>query len=250
MDGLTDKTMIVTGASRGIGRALSQAMARSGINLVLNARHDSPLSTVADECVKMGVEVNYLAGNAAQPEIASELVDMAMGMGSFFGFVHAAGVLYPGPFLWELTEDMYNQVMEASVKAGYELTRSALPHMRDQGEGLAVFFGSGAAEINTPGIGIYCVAKAAEEHMARQLAAEAPEITTLIYRPGVVETRMQEQARQAKGGAAQVVHEKFHGYLHRGELLTPEQAATALLKIMTSNPRRYHGRVATWRDGV
>lgn len=250
MQELKNKTIILTGASRGIGLALSLELARSGVNLILNARMNSPLEEVAGECEKFGVTVHYVAGNASHPEIASELVDSAIGSGNFYGFIHAAGVLRPGPFLWELAEDKFQEVMDASVTAGYELIRSAVPQLRRQGEGLAVFFGSGAAEINTPGIGTYCIAKAAEEHLARQLAAEAPEITTLIYRPGVVETRMQEQARGAKGGAAEAVLEKFWGFKNRGELITPEQTAKALINIISNDPRRFHGKIATWRDGT
>jgi len=250
MQELKNKTIILTGASRGIGSALSLALARSGVSLVLNARSDSPLAAVAGECEKLGVSVRYVAGDAARAEVADKLVDWAIKSGSFYGFIHAAGVLRPGPFLWELPEDDFQEVLGASVTAGYELIRAAVPQLQRQRKGLAVFFGSGAAETNTPGIGTYCIAKAAEEHLARQLAAEAPEITTLIYRPGVVETRMQKQAREARGGAAETVREKFRGYRNRDDLITPEQAAEALINIISKDPRRFHGKIATWRDGA
>jgi len=249
MHALENKTIIITGASRGIGKALSHELARSGVNLVLNARHNSPLAGVAEECEQLGVAVHYVVGDAAESQVAAKCVDAAIKIGKFYGFIHAAGVLQPGPHIWELPEDKFQEVIDASVKAGYQMIRTALPPLREQGEGLAVFFGSGAAETNTAGIGAYCIAKASEEHLARQLAVEAPEITTLIYRPGVVETRMQKQARQAEGGSADVVREKFWGFKNKGELITPEQTAKALVTILTGDPRKFHGKVATWRDG-
>lgn len=249
MHALENRTIIITGASRGIGKAVSNELARAGVNLVLNARHNSPLASVADECEHSGVSVHYVIGDAAESGVASKCIDAALRIGKFNGFIHAAGVLSPGPHLWELTEDKFQEVMDASVTAGYQMISAALPPLRKQGNGLAVFLGSGAAEINTAGIGAYCIAKAAEEHLARQLAVEAPEITTLIYRPGVVETRMQRQAREAEGGSADVVREKFWGFKDKGELITPEQTAKALVNILTRNPRRFHGKVATWRDG-
>ena len=249
MQALEKKTIIITGASRGIGKALSHELAGAGVNLVLNARHNSPLAGVAEECEQSGVSVHYVVGDAAESGVASKCVDAALRIGKFYGFIHAAGVLRPGPHLWELTEDEFQEVMDASVKAGYQMIGAALPPLREQGNGLAVFFGSGAAETNTAGIGAYCVAKAGEEHLARQLAVEAPEITTLIYRPGVVETRMQRQAREAEGGSADVVREKFWGFKNKGELITAEQTAKALVNILTGNPRKFHGKVATWRDG-
>lgn len=247
---LKDKTFILTGASRGIGRALARELARCGANLVLNARHAEPLMEAGEECRKLGVGVHHVSGNAADAEIASELVDSAVGLGNFHGFIHAAGVLRPGPFIWELAEETFREVMEASVVAGYQLIRAAAPQLQKQGAGLAVFFGSGAAEMNTPGIGAYCVAKAAEEHLARQLAVEAPRITTFVYRPGVVETRMQEQARAAEGGAAEIVREKFQGFKSQGELISPERTAEALVNIITNAPARFSGKIATWRDGI
>lgn len=247
---LSKKTLILTGASLGIGRALAFELAALGCNLVLNARHDVPLAEVAAACRRLGVAAEWVAGDAAISGNASRMVEVALRLGNFRGFIHAAGVLHPGPLLRELPEQHFQEVLAASVTAGYQLVRAAVGHLQERGEGLAVFFGSGAAEINTPGIGAYCIAKAAEEHLARQLAVEAPTIVTLIYRPGVVETRMQQQARQSKGGAATAVHEKFWGFKDRGELITPEQTAKALVNILTADPRRFHGKIATWRDGV
>lgn len=244
------KTLILTGASLGIGRALSFELAALGCNLVLNARHDLPLAEVAGQCRKLGVAAEPVTGDAAEPANASRMVEAAIRLGDFHGFIHAAGVLHPGPLLMEISELHFREVLDAGVKAGYEMVRAAVGHLQQRGEGLAVFFGSGAAEINTPGIGAYCIAKAAEEHLARQLAVEAPTIVTFIYRPGVVETRMQQQARESRGGAAAAVHEKFRGYKNRGELITPEQTAKALVNILTADPRRFHGKIATWRDGV
>ena len=108
-----------------------------------------------------------------------------------------------------------------------------------------MFFGSYAAEGNLPGIGAYNIAKRALEHLARQLAQEAPQIVSLVFRPGATETRMQEQAREAEGGAAEILHREFRGYLESGILDTPEQAARRLLKYLLNDPRRHHGRIVT-----
>jgi NAD(P)-dependent dehydrogenase (short-subunit alcohol dehydrogenase family) len=166
----------------------------------------------------------------------------ALKIGNFHGFIHAAGVLNPGPFLWELPPDHFQEVLDSHVAAAYQLIRAAVPPLLVQGQGLAVFFGSYAAVSNLPGIGAYNVAKAAEEHLARQLAQEAPQIVSFVFRPGVTETRMQVQAREAEGGAADLLRRHFRGYLHNGSLATPEQAARRLLTYLLNDPRRYHGR--------
>ena len=242
---LTGKTLIITGASRGIGRALALELAHHGVNLVLNARHQPPLAEVVAACQGLGVKVGQVAGDAAAAAVADAMVATALDLGEFYGFIHAAGVLHPGPFLWELPPERFQEILESHLLAAYQLVRAAVPPLLRRGEGLAVFFGSYAAEGNLPGIGAYNIAKRALEHLARQLAQEAPQIVSLVFRPGATETRMQEQAREAEGGAAEILHREFRGYLESGILDTPEQAARRLLKYLLNDPRRYHGRIVT-----
>jgi NAD(P)-dependent dehydrogenase (short-subunit alcohol dehydrogenase family) len=241
------KTLIITGASMGIGRALALELAGLGVNLVLNARHTPALKDVATAGAALGVEVRSVAGDAATSKTATELVNQAQVQGGFYGFIHAAGVLNPGPLLWEITPQKLQEVLDSHVTAAHQLIRAAIPELLKQGEGLAVFFGSGAADALVPGIGAYCVAKAAEEHLARQLAAEAPMITSFIFRPGATETRMQRQARESTGGGAETLHRRFGGYKDRGELSTPEAEARALVRILINHPRRFQGKIVDYQ---
>ncbi len=244
MTPLAGKTLIITGASLGIGRALTLELARRGVNLVINARHGGPLAQVAAACGSLRVKVSPLPGNAALDVVVALLVERALSLGQFYGFVHAAGVLQPGPFLWELPPAQFRAVFDSQVTAAYQLIRHAVPELLKQGEGLAVFFGSGAAVSSVPGMGAYCVAKGAEEHLARQLAVEAPQITSFAFRPAVTDTRMQRQARRAKGGAAAHLHRVFRGYQARGELNSPEEMARELADILFNDPRRFQGGIA------
>jgi NAD(P)-dependent dehydrogenase (short-subunit alcohol dehydrogenase family) len=244
MNEMRGKTLIITGASLGIGRALALELAGLGINLVMNARHAPALEETAAACRALGVKAHPVAGNAATAETAATLVAQAKEMGAFYGFIHAAGLLNPGPLLWELSPREFLEELDSHLTAAFQLTRAAVPELLQQGGGLAVFFGSGAADAFIPGLGTYCVAKAAEEHLARQLAAEAPEITSFVFRPTATETRMQRQARAAVGGAAETIHQIFRGYQASGQLSTPEQEARKLVKILTTNPRRFQGKIA------
>ena len=250
MSGITGKTLIVTGASGGIGRAVALALAGEGVGLVLNARSPAALEKVAEECAKTGTAVDFVAGSAAARQVADGLVEKAIGTGGFYGFIQAAGVLYPGPAVWDLSIAAFSEIFEASVTASFQMAKAAFPHLIEAGEGIAVFFGSGAAERVIPGIGAYCAAKAAEEHLARHLAAETPEVTTLVFRPGVVDTPMVRSAFHARGRAAKGLREQFRAYERNGEILAPEVPARALVSILKNNPRRFHGKIATWRDGV
>jgi NAD(P)-dependent dehydrogenase (short-subunit alcohol dehydrogenase family) len=248
MSGLANETYIVTGASRGIGRALALELARRGAGLVLNARDAEALAETAAACAEAGgKDVAEVAGSAGKDAVARALVDMALANAgeNFAGVVHAAGVLRPGPHFWELPVAHCNEVFEAAVFAVHRLARHAFPALLKRGRGVFALFGSGAAEIAQPGIAAYCAAKAAEEHLVRQLALEAPAITTFAFRPGVVDTRMQEEARNAKGGGAKRLHAVFKPWHERGELLDPAVPARALTSILETDPRQFHGRVAS-----
>jgi NAD(P)-dependent dehydrogenase (short-subunit alcohol dehydrogenase family) len=202
------------------------------------------LRAVRDSCAADGASMEYVAGDASKAKTIASMIKTAKAMGNFFGFIHAAGVLHPGPYLWEVSQRDVMRVFQANVFAAHQLIRASLPLLLQQGQGIAVFFGSGAAEKTQPGIATYCAAKAAEEHLARQLAAEAPQITSFVYRPGIVETRMQVQARESSGGGARQLQEVFRPWKEQGLLLTPQQAAAGLVQLLSSNLKRLRGK--TW----
>lgn len=248
MTSLRNKTLVLTGASRGIGKALAVELAKEGVNLVLGARSNEKLNLTAEACRDHGVKATCISGDVSSSNVAQELVHVAIEFGDFYGFIHAAGVLMPGPAVWELNKSQFKEVMDASVTAAHQLIRHAVPNLLWRGDGLAVFFGSGAADRAQPGIGAYCAAKAAEEHLARQLAAEAPPITTIIWRPGIVETRMQVDARNSEGHSADKLKSVFKPWKEEGLLMTPEESARGLVNFLKGNPRKFNGKVADIRE--
>lgn len=248
MSSLRNKTLVLTGASRGIGKAVALELACTGVNLVLGARSGAELRAVRDECRQLGVRAECINGDISSSNVAQELVHVANELGDFFGFIHAAGVLAPGPSVWELNKTRFREVMDASVTGAHQLIRHAVPLLLWRGEGLAVFFGSGAAERAQPGIGAYCAAKAAEEHLARQLAAEAPPVTSIIWRPGIVETEMQQEARESVGGGAAKLQAVFKQWKEEGLLLTPEESAKGLVQFLMDDPRSKNGEVVDIRN--
>lgn len=248
MTSLRNKTLVLTGASRGIGRALALELAKEGVNLVLGARSEARLKDTATECRKLGVKAVSISGDVSSSNVAQELVQVGIEFGDFYGFIHAAGILAPGPAVWELNKRQFREVMDASITAAHQLIRHAVPPLLWRGEGLAVFFGSGAADRAQPGIGAYCAAKAGEEHLARQLAAEAPPITTIIWRPGIVETQMQVQARNSEGSGAEKLKAVFQPWKDEGKLLTSQESARGLVEFLKGDPHEYNGKVADIRE--
>ena len=228
--------LILTGASHGIGRALAGQLAAARIPLVLNGRDADALKRVLEICRDHSLQVEAVPGDIGQPATAEHLVQTALNLApQVGGFIHAAGVLAPGPAVWELTADRVEQVLGASLVGSFHLIRACVPSMRTQGQGLAVFFGSGAAEKTQPGIAAYCAAKSGEEHLARQLATEAPELSVLVYRPGIVDTQMQTQARESQGQSADDLRRVFIPWKEKGLIISAEQSAQGLLRILHSD---------------
>ncbi len=250
MSSIADKTFILTGASGGLGRALALELSSEVAGLVLNARGKEALERIGEECAKKGARVEVVAGPAQAAGGSEALVEKALGLGNFRGFIHAAGVLGPGPVVHELCAEKFREIFEASVTASFEMARAAFPRLIESGGGVAVFFGSGAAERVMPGMGAYCAAKAAEEHLVRQLAAETPQVVSMVFRPGVVDTPMVRGVFNSAGKGADRLREEFSAFKRKGEILSAEVPARALVAILKNDPRRFHGKIATWRDGV
>jgi len=242
------QTFIISGASRGIGEALALELAKVGASLVIGARNPKALELVRDKVRGLGVRCESVAGSIAEAAVAEAMVGEALRLGHFVGFIHNAGVLNAGPLVHELIEAQYDEIMESNVKGGYQLARFAYPHLIKQPGSVAVFLGSGVAEHNIPGMGIYAIAKAAEEHLARQLATETPEVACFVFRPGIVETEMQRQLREAQGSASETLRPLFRSYQSQGRVLSPEQSARALVRLLEGDPRRYHGKIASVHD--
>jgi len=112
---LRGKTLIITGASKGIGRALASELAQNGVNLVLNARSEELLKEVADSVRRKGVHALTVVGDAALASNARNMVKSAIRIGEFTGFIHNAGTAHPGPFLYELPEAKFENVWESTI---------------------------------------------------------------------------------------------------------------------------------------
>ena len=143
MTTLRNKTFIVTGASMGVGRAVALGLAAEGANLVLNARAATPESALGEvwsACEDMGVRAALVAGDASRQAVVADIMKEALRLGDFAGFIHAAGVFHPGPYLWEIEEEKFLEVFNSSVTAAYQLIRHAVPVLVAKGEGGGRFF--------------------------------------------------------------------------------------------------------------
>jgi short-subunit dehydrogenase len=185
-DGLT---LIVTGASSGIGRALALIGARAGYRLVITARRADRLSQVAESIRHDGGACTMLAGDITAREMPARIVDAAMReFGRIDVVVNNAGGGAYGALL-EQSDAALEAQWQLHVAAPLRLSRAALPHL-EASHGQLVFIGSGVARIPLPSYGAYSLAKAAIRAAAIQLRRELRKrkIAVTYVDPGVVVT--------------------------------------------------------------
>src|SRR5262245_60914442 len=166
---------IVTGASRGLGRALTAGLVAAGWELVIDARGVDALAAAGDA---LGPAVTAVPGDVTDAAHRESLVDAAGRRGGVDLLVNNAGILGPSPqpLLADYPLETLRDVYEANVVAPLALTQLVLPILRRRDGGAVVNITSDAAVEPYPGWGGYGSAKAALEQASRVLAAEEPAI--------------------------------------------------------------------------
>jgi len=194
---LNGRIALVTGASRGIGRAIAIAMAREGAHVVAVARTVGALEDLDDDIKAAGGSASLVPLDLRKPDGIDQLglvvferwkrLDILVGNAGVLGKLSPLGHIEP---------KTWDEVMAVNVTANWRLIRSFDPLLRQSEAGRAVFVTSGAARIIHAYWGPYAVSKAALEALAKTYAAET--VTTAIkvslLNPGPIRTRMRAQA--------------------------------------------------------
>jgi short-subunit dehydrogenase len=182
------KTVLITGASQGLGRALARLLAARGYRLVLNARNAERLQELASE----------LGAVAVAGDISEVAEDIALAAGRVDVLINNASELGPLPMpkLEDYPWDALLRVFKVNAVAPLHLTQLVLPQMKARGEGVIVNISSDAAANAYPGWGGYGASKAALEHISRTLAAEleGSGVRVEIVDPGEMATQMHRDA--------------------------------------------------------
>ncbi|MFC9971765.1 SDR family NAD(P)-dependent oxidoreductase [Spirillospora sp. NPDC127200] len=233
----THRTALVTGASRGLGRALAAALARSGWHLIINARDAGALARAA-----AGIEaeagapagtadtarVTAVPGDVTDPAHRADLARAVAGAGGLDLLVNNAGTLgtTPLPTLAEQPLADLAAAFDANVIAPLALVQMALPALRER-DGAVLNITSDAAGEYYPTWGGYSATKAALDQLSGVLAAEEPRVRVWWADPGEMRTDMLRAAGEDADAAP-----------------PPEQAADRLLRLVADRLPSGRYRVA------
>src|SRR6185503_16429231 len=194
---LKDRLALVTGASRGIGRAVALALAQAGAHVVIVARTIGALEELDDEIRTGGGKATLLQLDISKGDKIDQIgPTLFQRWGKLDIFVGNAGVLGPLSPLHHVTEDAWNQVIDVNLSANWRLIRTIDPLLKRSEAGRAVFVSSGASSGKYAYWGPYAVSKAGLEALVKTYAHELADTSVKVnlVNPGPVRTAMRAKA--------------------------------------------------------
>ena len=199
MSQLHDRVALVTGASRGLGRAVAIALAREGAHLAICARSGPDLEATAAACRRHGADVLAVTADVADPAGRERLVALTLDrFGRVDVLINNASTLGPTPLplLADTDPEAFAEVIRVDLTAPFLLARALVGGMLMRGSGLIVNVSSDAAVNGYPGWGAYSAAKAGLDALTRTWAAEAAGsgVTVVSVDPGDMDTEMHRAA--------------------------------------------------------
>jgi len=187
---LDEKVVVVTGASKGIGKAITSAFAAAGAKVVLAARTRETLEQVAAELTESGAEAVAVPTDVTDVDAVQRLIERTLDVyGRVDILVNNAGIGYFGPVV-DFAPDDWDTVLNSNLKAVYLCAKYALPSMLAQGSGQIINVLSIAAKVAFEASAAYCAAKAGALALTKVLAAEVRQqnIRVTAVLPGSVHT--------------------------------------------------------------
>ncbi|WP_353507924.1 SDR family oxidoreductase [Intrasporangium sp.] len=218
----SSRTALITGASRGLGRALAGRLADQGWRLLLTGRAADDLALAAAELART-TEVVARAGDVADAAHREELLRVVTGWGSLDLLVNNASTLGPTPLrrLEDLTPEALSRILDVNVVGPHALTRAVLPFLLADG-GVLLDISSDAAVGHYETWGGYASSKAALDELALTLGSELSGIHAYAFDPGDMRTAMHQAA--------------FPGEDISDRPLPEEVAVPAILRLLAVRP--------------
>ncbi len=188
---LTGKTALITGSTRGIGRAIAEAMGGLGANVVISSRNAETCEETASELKQKGLSTAAIPCHIGRDDQLQALVDRTRDVFGKIDILVCNAAINPvyGPMA-EVSDDAFDKIMSTNVRSAFSLCKMILPEMAERKDGAVIVISSIAGLYGNERIGAYGVSKAAEAQLVRNLAVEwgPHNIRVNAISPGLVKT--------------------------------------------------------------
>ncbi len=219
-----DKTVLITGASSGIGAGLARELGAAGARILLGARRLDRIEALAGEITEAGGSAEAMAVDVTDRAAMTAFADKAVDLwGRIDVLINNAGIMPLSP-LAAGQHDEWERMVDVNIKGVLWGIAAALPHMQRQSSGQIINIGSIGAHSVVPTAAVYCATKFAVRAISDGLRQESDKIRVTCVNPGVVESDL----------ASTITHEETKGFMDefRAVALQPADIARAVRHVI------------------
>jgi len=240
MENIKGQTALITGAGKGLGKAIARELAKEGVNLGLISRTEADLQALAEELKSLNPEIKvaYQAADISRNEQVVSSVDaIKQEVGSINILVNNAGVGKFGKFL-DLTVEEWEDIVKINVFGAYYLTRAVLPEMKERRSGDIVNISSSAGLKGAPLTSAYSASKFGLIGMSESLMQEVRKdnIRVFTMTPSTISTDMAKNLNLTDGNPDTTLQPEDFAELLVGHLKLPRRALVKDVSLWSTNP--------------
>ena len=241
------KTAIVTGASRGVGRATAVRLAQGGANVVINyLSNHKEADEAVQECRAKGVEAFAIAADVSEYSGAHEIAKQTLDRFGRIDLLVCNAGIWDGAPIEEMTEEVWTKVINTNLKSAWTMTKACVPAMKKQGSAAIVLVSSTAGQRGEANYSNYAASKGGQISFTKALATElAPKIRVNAVAPGWIETAMVRPVFEDKDYEQQVIDS-----IPLKRIATTDDIALSICFLLSDWSRHITGEILNINGGA
>jgi len=244
---LTDRVALVTGGSRGIGRAVVALLASCGAHVAVNYVRDESAATATVEMARAhGIQALAIQADVARVDEAERLIQQTIEHFGKIDFLICNAGIWEGDAVESISEELWDKTLDINLKGTWSVCRAAVPWMKKQQYGRIVIVSSTAGQRGEANVSNYAAAKGGQISFTKSLGPELAGfgINVNCVAPGWVETEMTKDVVDNKARL-----ESINKTIPVGRMATPEEIAGPIVFLCTSWADHITGEVLNVNGG-